>query len=94
MGVIAMRRLRHLIDGDREPAAKTVVDGELIIWESTPIFPSLCPNHRAQYASGDSATALPIRAKRRTLWFDSNLNLGERRPSTPTRHFGLTKTVS
>ena len=35
MGMIAMRKLRHLIDGDREPAAKTVVYGELIIREST-----------------------------------------------------------
>jgi LacI family transcriptional regulator len=35
MGVIAMRKLRHLIDGDREPPAKTIVYGDLIIREST-----------------------------------------------------------
>ncbi len=35
MGVIAMRKLRHLIDGKEEPAAKIVVYGELIIRDST-----------------------------------------------------------
>jgi hypothetical protein len=35
MGVIAVRKLRHLIDGDREPAAKTIVYGDLIVREST-----------------------------------------------------------
>jgi DNA-binding LacI/PurR family transcriptional regulator len=35
MGVIAMRKLGHLIRGDREPSAKTIVYGELIIREST-----------------------------------------------------------
>ncbi len=35
MGVIAMRKLRHLIEGKEEPAAKIVVYGELIIRDST-----------------------------------------------------------
>lgn len=35
MGVIAMRKLGHLIVGDREPPAKTIVYGDLIIREST-----------------------------------------------------------
>ncbi|HKG26683.1 MAG TPA: LacI family DNA-binding transcriptional regulator [Thermomicrobiales bacterium] len=35
MGVIAMRKLRHLIDGDGEPPAKTIVYGDLVIREST-----------------------------------------------------------
>lgn len=34
MGVLAMRKLHHLITGDREPAAKTLVYGELIVRES------------------------------------------------------------
>jgi LacI family transcriptional regulator len=35
MGVLAMRKLHHLIDGDREPPAKSVVYGELVVRGST-----------------------------------------------------------
>jgi LacI family transcriptional regulator len=35
MGVLAMRKLHHLIDGDREPIAKSVVYGELVVRGST-----------------------------------------------------------
>jgi DNA-binding LacI/PurR family transcriptional regulator len=35
MGVLAMRKLQHLIKADRGPTAKTVVHGELIVREST-----------------------------------------------------------
>jgi LacI family transcriptional regulator len=35
MGLLAMRKLHHLIDGDREPSAKSVVYGELIVRESS-----------------------------------------------------------
>jgi len=35
MGVIAMRKLHHLIAADRQPPAKTVLYGELVVREST-----------------------------------------------------------
>ena len=35
MGVLAMRKLHHLIGDDREPVAKCVVYGELVVREST-----------------------------------------------------------
>jgi len=34
MGRIAMRKLHHVISGDEDPVAKTVVYGELVIRES------------------------------------------------------------
>jgi LacI family transcriptional regulator len=46
MGVIAMQKLRHQIDGNPEPPAKTVVYGELIMRESTGA-PAILP--RADY---------------------------------------------
>jgi LacI family transcriptional regulator len=35
MGVIAMRKLHHLITADWEPVAKSVVYGELVVRESS-----------------------------------------------------------